>query len=61
MAHTIDFADAFFRKWGIGDAQMRQLRLDTRRGHISFTRLVKAEELERETGRREPHWFPPHA
>lgn len=55
-AQPTSFADAYFRRWGIGAAQMRKLRLDHRCGYIACTRLVKSQELEAETGRREPHW-----
>ena len=52
----IDLAEAFFRRHGIGAAQMRKLRIQQRCGNIACTRLAMAEALEEQTGRREPHW-----
>lgn len=53
---VIDFAMALCRARGIGDALMRKQRLAERQGYIACSRLRLAQELERETGQREPHW-----
>lgn len=52
----ISFSDAFHRRWGLGAEMMRRTRIDIRRGFIACTRLVMAQDLELQTGRREPHW-----
>jgi len=55
-ASVTDFAQAHCLRRGIGAELMRQQRFVERRGYIDCTRLRLTQALERDVGRREPHW-----